>query len=104
MSEVIRKVLSLPFCALFLFLFLLVYIIVFRAFLRSRAKSQFVIRHSEALLQATLCKCQHCDLWVVTSNGFSRFPTAWEQPSHTKGGFLSPYQDQGPLLELAIVS
>jgi hypothetical protein len=37
------------------------------------------------------------------SNAFLGFPTAWEQPSRTKGGFLSPYQDWGPLLKLAIV-
>ncbi len=43
--------------------FFLVYVFVFWAYFRVKSKPQFVIRHLKSLLQVTLSKCCHCDLW-----------------------------------------
>jgi len=83
------------FVCFFCFSFFLSCSFVLGAFLRPRAESQFLVRHSLALLRASPYKCRHSHLWVVTSNAFLGFPTAWEQPSPTKRGLLESLSRSG---------
>ncbi len=95
-SKEFRKLFSpFVFVCFCCFSFFLSCSFVLGAFFRPRAESQFVVRHSLALLRASLCKCLHFDLWIVTSNAFLGFPTAWEQPSRTKRGLLESLSRSG---------
>ncbi len=94
--EEFRKSFSpLVFVCCFCFSFFSSGSFVFGAFLRPRAESQFVVKRSLDLLWVSLCKCRHCHLWVVISNAFLGFPTAWEQPSRTKRGLLESLSRSG---------